>query len=82
MTEPNCQPGGWEIPSDKGEHRNSYVSEAVPTIPHKNNETNDKFYREVEFIMYAEMVNFRPQILKAALKQKTHRGLGTTLPSS
>ena len=33
----------------------------LPTIPHKNNETNDKFYRKVEFLTYTEMVNFRPQ---------------------
>ena len=32
------------------------------TIPHKNIETNDKFYRKVAFLMYTEMVNFRPQI--------------------
>ena len=31
------------------------------TIIHKSNETNDKFYRKVEFLMYTEMVNFRPQ---------------------
>ena len=31
------------------------------TIPHKNNETNDKFYVKVAFLMYMEMVNFRPQ---------------------
>ena len=30
------------------------------TIPHKNIETNDKFYRKVAFLMYTEMVNFRP----------------------
>ena len=34
---------------------------AGPTIPHKNNETNDKFYRKVAFLMYTEMVNFRPE---------------------
>ena len=33
----------------------------IPTIPHKNNETNDKFYWKVAFLMYTEMVNFRPQ---------------------
>ena len=32
-----------------------------PTISHKNNETNDKFYRKVAFLMYTEMDNFRPQ---------------------
>ena len=26
-----------------------------------NNETNDKFYRKVAFLMYTEMVNFTPQ---------------------
>ena len=31
------------------------------TIPHKNIETNDKFYRKVAFLMYTEIVNFRPQ---------------------
>ena len=54
----------------------------LPTIIHKNNETNDKFYRKVAFLMYTEMVNFRPQSLKAAPKQKPHRGLGTRLPFS
>ena len=29
-------------------------------IPHKKNETNDKFYQKVAFLMYTEMVNFRP----------------------
>ena len=33
----------------------------ISTIPHKNIETNDKFYRKVAFLMYTEMVNFRPQ---------------------
>ena len=54
----------------------------LPTIPQKNIETNDKFYRKVAFLMYMEMVNFRPQSLKAASKLKPHRGLGTRLPSS
>ena len=31
------------------------------TIPHKNIEANDKFYRKVAFLMYTEMVNFRPR---------------------
>ena len=31
------------------------------TTTHKNNETNDKFYRKVAFLMYTEMVNFTPQ---------------------
>ena len=31
------------------------------TTIHKNNETNDKFYRKVAFLMYTEMVNFTPQ---------------------
>ena len=31
------------------------------TIIHKNNESNNKFYRKVAFLMYTEMVNFRPQ---------------------
>ena len=28
---------------------------------HKNNDTNDEFYRKVAFLMYTEMFNFRPQ---------------------
>ena len=48
------------------------------TIVHKNNETNNKFYRIVAFLMYTEMVNFRPQSFKAASKLKSHRGLSTT----
>ena len=32
-----------------------------PTSIHKNNGTNDKFYRKVAFLMYTEMFNFRPQ---------------------
>ena len=31
------------------------------TTMDKNNEKNDKFYRKVAFLMYTEMVNFRPQ---------------------
>ena len=31
------------------------------TTTHKNNETNDKFYRKVAFLMYTAMVNFTPQ---------------------
>ena len=31
------------------------------TTMDKNNEKNDKFYRKVTFLMYTEMVNFRPQ---------------------
>ena len=30
-------------------------------IIHKNNETNYKFYWKVAFIMYMEMVSFRPK---------------------
>ena len=52
----------------------------VATIPQKNIETNDIFYRKVALLMYTEMVNFRPQSLKAASKVKPHRGLGTRLP--
>ena len=33
----------------------------VATTIHKNDETNDKFYRKVAFLMYTEMVNFTPQ---------------------
>ena len=32
-----------------------------PATIHKSNETNDKFYRKVAFLMYTEMVNFTPQ---------------------
>ena len=35
--------------------------QGVATTTHKNNETNDKFYRKVAFLMYTEMVNFTPQ---------------------
>ena len=38
----------------------------MATTIHKNNETNDKFYGKVAFIMYTEMVNFTPQSWKAA----------------
>ena len=31
------------------------------TIVDKNNETNHKIYRKVPFLMYTEMVKFRPQ---------------------
>ena len=50
------------------------------TIAENNNDTNDKLYRKVAFLMYTEIVNIRPQSWKAALKQKPHRGLGTRLP--
>ena len=33
----------------------------VATTIHKNNGTNDKFYRKVAILMYTEMFNFRPQ---------------------
>ena len=42
----------------------------MSTIVHKNNETNDKCYGIVAFLMYKEMINFRPQSIKAAPKQK------------
>ena len=58
------------------------AQDCIGTIPHKNNETNDKFYWKVAFLMYTEMVNFRPQSWKTASKLKPHRGLGTRLPSS
>ena len=45
----------------------------------KNKEKNDKFYRKVAFSMYTEIVNFRPQSLKAASKLKPDRGLGARL---
>ena len=35
--------------------------EELATTMDKNNEKNDKFYRKVAFLMYTEMVNFRPQ---------------------
>ena len=47
------------------------------TIPHKNIETNDKFYRKVAFLMYTEMVKFRSQSRETASKRKPYRGLGT-----
>ena len=51
----------------------------MATIMCKNNEKNDKFDRKVAFLMYMEMVNFRPQSWKSASKLKPHRGLGTTI---
>ena len=40
-----------------------------------------QIYRKVAFLIYTEMVNFRPQSLKAASKLKPHQGLGTRLPA-
>ena len=45
-------------------NRNVQVSTA--TIIHKNNETNDKFYRKVAFLTYTESVKFRSQSREAA----------------
>ena len=39
----------------------SIVTDIKATTIHKYNETNDKFYRKVAFLMYTEMVNFTPQ---------------------
>ena len=47
-----------------------YIS--TTTIADKNNDTNDKFYRKVAFLMYTEMVNLRPQSLKAASELEPH----------
>ena len=33
----------------------------ITTPIHKNNGTNDKFYRKVAILMSKEMFNFRPQ---------------------
>ena len=41
------------------------------TIVDKNNETNDKFYRKVTFLMYTELFNFRPQTEKQ-LRNENH----------
>ena len=41
----------------------------LPTFFHKNNETDEKFYRKVAFLIYTEMVNLRPESWKAASKQ-------------
>ena len=49
----------------------------LPTIIHKNNETNDKFYRKVAFLTYTESVKFRSQSRETASKRKPYRGLGT-----
>ena len=46
-----------ETSSHKGQKINSYKT----TILDKNIGTNNKFYRKVAFLMYTEMVNFRPQ---------------------
>ena len=48
-----------------------------PTIIHKNNETNDKFYRKVAFLTYTDSVKFRSQSRETASKRKPYRGLGT-----
>ena len=42
------------------QHENS-IFKKVPTAMDKNNDTNNKFYQKVAFLMYTEMVNFRPQ---------------------
>ena len=52
-----------------------------PTIPHKNIETNNKFYWKVAFLMYTEIVKIRSKSRETASKRKPHRGLGTRLPS-
>ena len=39
----------------------NYRGITLTTTMDKNNEKNDKFYRKVAFLMYTEMVNFRPQ---------------------
>ena len=49
----------------------------ITTIIHKNNETNDKFYRKVAFLTYTESVKFRSQSRETASKRKPYRGLGT-----
>ena len=54
-----------------------YLPGSLATIPHKNIETNDKFYRKVAFLMYTEMVKFRSQSRETASKRKPYRGLGT-----
>ena len=47
------------------------------TIIHKNNETNDQFYRKVAFLTYTESVKFRSQSRETASERKPYRGLGT-----
>ena len=51
------------LPDEKQKlnNRNYYRTNPNPTSIHKNNETNDKFYRKVALLMYTEMVNFTPQ---------------------
>ena len=53
------------------------LSKIKPTIIHKNNGTNDKFYRKVAFLTYTESVKFRSQSRETASKRKPYRGLGT-----
>ena len=55
--------------------KKSFIVPVRATIMCKNNEKNDIFYRKVAFLMYTELVNFRPQSWKAASKLKPHRGL-------
>ena len=59
-----------------------FINPIPATIPHKNIETNDKFYRKVAFLMYTEMVKFRSQSRETVSKRKPYRGLGTRSPSS
>ena len=43
---------------DKNRNPSINYTELYSTSIHKNNETNDKFYRKVAFLMYTEMVRF------------------------
>ena len=62
---------------------------SIPTIIHKNNETNDKFYRKIAFltemvkgyVMEGETSEGETSGALTAANQKPHRGLGTRLPS-
>ena len=42
-------------------YENSFIVTVRITTIHKNNVTNDKFYRKIAILMYTEMFNFRPQ---------------------
>ena len=44
------------------------IGTVATTSMDKNNENNDKFYRKAAYVMYTEIVNFRPQIRKATSK--------------
>ena len=49
----------FEISISKNNKNSLFID--TSTTMDKNNEKNEKFYRKVAFLMFTEMVNFRPQ---------------------